>query len=179
VDEDRELARAFAEHQAWAYEAAYRIHGRLLYATALDVSRNAQDAQDCVHDVFVRLWRRSDAFWTARGSLRAFLAVCVRNEALTRARNARNRERIAQSHGAPPADADIAAGVVRRESVRLALQRLPEKQRQTVALAYFGHLTHEEIASQLGEPIGTVKSRLASALRRLRESFTSEGAVDA
>lgn len=179
MDEDLELAQAFVEHQAWAYEAAYRIHGRVLHAAAMQVLGSADDAQDCVHDVLVRLWRRGDAFRTARGSLRAFLAVCVRNEALTRARNARTRERIARSHEPVMEHADIAAAIVGRESVRAALQELSEKQRQTIALAYYGHLTHEEIANQLGEPIGTVKSRLASALRRLREIFGNEGRIDA
>lgn len=173
-----EVARAFVAHQAWAYDAAYEIYGRILHAAALQVLRNDQDAQDCVHDVLERLWRRGDAFRPARGSLRAFLAVCVRNEALWRLRKARNRERIEQSTEASRNQPDIATGVVQSESVGRALAELTENQRQTIGLAYFNHMTHQEIASQLEEPIGTIKSRLSSSLRRLREIFAIEGLTD-
>ena len=59
--DELELARAFVNREAWAYEAAYREHGSVLYAAALQVLRDSHDAQDCVHDVFLRLWRRGDA----------------------------------------------------------------------------------------------------------------------
>ncbi len=179
MHEEPELTQGFIAHQAWAYETAYRIHARLLHGTALEILRNGQDAQDCVHDVLAHLWRRGDAFRAERGSLRAFLAVCVRNEALSRLRKANNRERIGQMKQPPLERADLATGVVERESVRRALLELTEKQRQTISLAYFDHLTHEEIALALEEPVGTVKSRLSSALRRLRQIFTTEGLTDA
>jgi RNA polymerase sigma-70 factor (ECF subfamily) len=178
VYEELEIARAFVAQEAWAYEAAYRIHGGVLHAAALQVLRHDQDAQDCVHDVLLRLWRRGDAFRPARGSLRAFLAICVRNEALSRLRKAHNRERIEQSTEPVPDRADIAGGVVERESVRRALNELTEKQRQTIALAYFDRITLDEIAGRLGEPVGTVKSRLSTSLRRLRQIFTAEGSID-
>ncbi len=173
------LARAFVNHEAWAYDAAYRAHGSVLYSAALQVLRDPNDAADCVHDVLLRLWRRGDAYRIERGALRAFLAVCVRNEALSRLRKARNRDWIVQAVD-PPSDAgDIAAGVVDRESIRGALEVLTQKQRETIELAYMRHMTHEEIASKLGEPAGTVKSRLSSALRKLRETLTLPGAFDA
>ena len=80
-------------------------------------------AQDCVHEVMLHLWRRGDAYQTERGSLRAFLAVCVRNKALSRARDARNRERIAQATFEPARMPDAGNTIVRRQSVRDALKR--------------------------------------------------------
>jgi len=170
-----ELALAFARGEAWAYEAAYRIHGDALYAAANGVLRDASDAQDCVHDVMTRLWQRRHDFTPARGSLRAFLAVCARNEALTRARNAGTRERIlTQSFVAAQPSKDHSDDVVERESVGRALGSLSDKQRETIELAYYRCLTHSEIAERTGEPVGTVKSRLSSALRSLRAYFAAE-----
>ena len=179
MDEELVLARGFVNRQAWAYEAAYRAHGNVLYSAALQVLRNPNDAADCVQDVLLRLWRRGDAYRVERGSLRAFLAVCVRNEALSRLRKTHTRERLVQTLQPASDTGDIATGVVNRESIRGALELLTEKQRETIELAYMRHMTHEEIASALGEPAGTVKSRLSSALRKLREVFAPGGTLDA
>jgi RNA polymerase sigma-70 factor, ECF subfamily len=168
LDADAELARAFVARQEWAHEAAYRVHGRVLYAAAYSVLRDANEAQDCVQDVLLRLWRDASVYRVERGSLRAFLAVCVRNEALSRLRKSLNRERIERTLQPPDDVEDIASGVAREDSIGRALAALNEEQRRAVALSYFGHLTHQEIAGRLGEPVGTVKSRLSAALRRLR-----------
>lgn len=172
--EDPELQRAFAAREGWAYDAAYRVYGRILSAAARSVLRADSDVQDCVHDVLLRLWRRGDAYRLERGSLCAFLAVSVRNEALTRARNARNRDRIVRSIAEPGDEPDIGDAVAQSESVRAALRALTDKQRRSIELAYFGGLTHEQIARELDEPVGTVKSRLSASLRRLRYVFTRE-----
>lgn len=170
-----ELARAFARGEAWAYEAAYRLHGDALYAAAMSVLRDAPDAQDCVHDVMARLWQRRHTFTPERGSLRAFLAVCARNEALTRSRNAGTRERILTRVVAPAAPSpDHSDVVAERESIERALSALTERQRETIQMAYYQCLTHFEIAERTGEPVGTVKSRLSGALRRLREFFAAQ-----
>jgi RNA polymerase sigma-70 factor (ECF subfamily) len=171
--DDLEIARAFVKREAWAYDEAYRTHGRLIYAAALQVLRDPQEAQDCVHDVMLRLWRRGSDYRLERGSLRAFLAVCVRNEALSRSRKSHNRERIVRGIEAPGDVADFGNAVADRETLRGALDGLGEKQRTTIGLAYFGHLTLDEIARKLDEPVGTIKSRLSAALRKLRESLAS------
>jgi RNA polymerase sigma-70 factor (ECF subfamily) len=179
TDEELVLARAFVNREAWAYDAAYRAHGSVLYSAALQVLRDPNDAADCVQDVLFRLWRRGDAYRLERGSLRAFLAVCTRNEALSRLRKSHNRDRIVQTLDRPSDAGDIATGIVDRESIQRALEVLPEKQRETIELAYMRHMTHEEIASALGEPTGTVKSRLSSALRKLRDALAPGGTHDA
>jgi RNA polymerase sigma-70 factor, ECF subfamily len=169
-----ELARAFVNREAWAYDAAYREHGRAIYAAALQVLRDPQEAQDCVHDVLLRLWKRGGDYRVERGSLRAFLAVCVRNEALSRSRKAHNRERIVRAERAASDVADIGTAVVERESIRGALETLGEKHRETIGLAYYGQLTLDEIARKLDEPLGTIKSRLSAALRKLRETLARQ-----
>lgn len=174
AEEDPELRRAFAAREAWAYEAAYRVYSPILLAAARGSLRAEADARDCVHDVMLRLWRRGDAYRIERGSLRAFLAVCVRNEALSRSRNEGNRARIAVAASESIDVPDVGESVARRASVRAALETLSEKQRRSIELAYYDGFTHEQIARELGEPVGTVKSRLSASLRRLRELFAEE-----
>lgn len=163
------IEAAFVAREPWAFEAAYEAYRRQLYGAALAVLRDARDAEDCVHDVLMRLWRHGHAYTPARGSLQAFLAVCVRNDALSRRRRDANRGRItreqlrvAESVAAP--DEPAAA----RIDMERMLLHLNDAQRQAVRLAYYDGLTHEQIAQRLGEPVGTVKSRLSNALRLLR-----------
>lgn len=168
----RALEEAFVAHEAWAFEAVYTTYRRLLYGAAYGVLRDAPDAEDCVHDVLVRLWQRGHAYTSARGSLPAFLAVCVRNEALSRRRRSANRLRIEREkldvHAVEPA---IEAEVQNRVDIAKSIALLTAPQQRAIHLAYFEGLTHEQIARRLGEPVGTVKSRLSNALRSLRAVF--------
>jgi RNA polymerase sigma-70 factor (ECF subfamily) len=153
-------------------EEIYERYADVCFSVALHVLRSPDDAEDCVQDVFARVWQRSDAYRPERGSLRGFLIACVRNDALGRRRaEARHRaieEREAQLQ--PSVEFEI-ADHVEAARVRQGLQRLPPDQRRVLELAYFGGLTHREIAAKLDEPLGTVKSRLALALRRLSRAL--------
>ncbi|HET6895127.1 MAG TPA: sigma-70 family RNA polymerase sigma factor [Candidatus Baltobacteraceae bacterium] len=169
------LEAAFVAREAWAFEAAYEAYRRHLYGAAFGVLHDAGNAQDCVHDVLLRLWRQGHAYSAARGSLQAFLVVCVRNEALSRLRKSQNRERIVRDHlrvadSVPAADESSAA----RLDMAQSIARLSAAQQQAICLAYYEGLTHEQIAQRLGEPVGTVKSRLSNALRTLRTLLQGE-----
>jgi len=160
-------------------EEIYERYADVCFSVALHVLRSPDDAEDCVQDVFARVWQRSDAYRPERGSLRAFLIACVRNDALGR-RRAEARHRAIEEREArlqPSVEFEI-ADHVEAERVRQGLQRLPPDQRRVLELAYFGGLTHREIAAKLDEPLGTVKSRLALALRRLsRDLGAPQGAA--
>jgi RNA polymerase sigma-70 factor (ECF subfamily) len=173
LEESPELALAFASGESWAYEAAYRLHGAILRAAARSVLRDENDAEDCVHDVLTRLWQRGNAYRVERGSLRAFLAVCVRNEAVGRARTASNRRQIDERLPKPAHESDPSQAVVDRTALDRAFGVLGEKERGTLTMAYYEGLTHEQIAEKTGEPVGTIKSRLSGALRRLRVYFAT------
>lgn len=173
MQEEAELARAFEAREAWAYDAAYRLFGRSLYRAALGVLRDDPEAQDCVHDVMLRLWRQGSGFRVERGSVGAFLTICARNEALSRLRKRLNRERIVRAAAGDAAASDVGREVADRASIDAALQTLGEKERESIVLAYYRHLTHTEIAAELDEPVGTVKSRISGALRRLRAAFAA------
>jgi RNA polymerase sigma-70 factor (ECF subfamily) len=164
--------------QRWdsALENAYREHRGMLYGVALRVLHDRGEAEDCVHDTLLRLYQRGHAYTPARGSLQAFLVVCVRNEALTRLRKRANRlrierERLSGESVEPPVDEPFAE----RSRIADALASLSPVQRQTLELAYFDGLTHAQIAQRMGEPVGTVKSRLSSGLRALRAYFKAQG----
>lgn len=166
---DERLEAAFAAHASWAFEAAYSRYGALLYSTAYNVLGNAEDAKDCVHDALTRVWRVGTAYARARGALRSFLTVCVRNEAISRARAQGRRSRLFERLAAEPVEHDElhVVDTLERDRVRAALATLPADQRVPLELAYYGGKTHTEISRELNAPLGTVKSRIAIGLRKL------------
>lgn len=163
------MATAFSERKPWAFEAAYRRYAPLLYSTAYNVVGNADEAQDCVHDALARIWRSPGAYSTARGEVRSFLVVCVRNEAVSQLRKRERRARISERLSAEPTEYEElgASDPIERDRVRRALRELPPEQRVAVELAYYGGRTQSEIAAELNEPLGTVKARIRLGLRKL------------
>jgi RNA polymerase sigma-70 factor (ECF subfamily) len=172
---DEALAAAFAAKERWAFDEAYARFGRLLYSTAYHVLGNAEDAQDCVHDALTRVWRSPDSYTRSRGAVRSFLTVCVRNEAITRLRAKGRRHKLEQRVAAEPQEHDElgAVDVIERDRLRSALRSLPPEQRKPLELAYFDYKTHVEIARELNEPLGTIKSRIALGLRKLGAALGS------
>lgn len=167
--DDEALAVAFASHERWAFDEAYSRYATLLYSTAYNVLNNSEDAQDAVHDALARVWRTPNAYSRVRGAVRSFLIVCVRNESISRLRSKARRGRLEQRIAAEPVEHDDVRIVdfVEHHRLRNALHALPTEQREPLELAYFGQKTHTEIARELGEPLGTVKSRIALGLRKL------------
>ena len=162
--DDATLAASFAAHDEGALDEAYRRYGPALVAAARGVLGSYADARDCVHDSLVRVWAKDAAYRVERGSLRAFLVVCVRNEAISRRRSdVRQVARERRAGGEPAGEPDVAD----RLAVRAALGVLPREQRDVIELAYWGDLSQMEIASRLGVPLGTIKSRAALGLRKL------------
>ncbi|MGA7571924.1 MAG: sigma-70 family RNA polymerase sigma factor [Candidatus Aquilonibacter sp.] len=170
---DSALERAFAERQSWAYEAAYRRFGARMYTAALRVLADRGAAQDCVHEVMLHLWKRGDAYRSERGSLEAFLVTCSRNRGLERLRSA-GRQFDAMRRAASPDESEaLMPDPIERDRIARAIESLPPAQAQTIQCAYFKGMTLTEIASALGEPVGTIKSRLSAALRALRSSLVT------
>ena len=177
--EEASFGQAFARREEWAFDEAYRRYGALLYSVALNVLHAPEDAEDCVHDVVTRLWRSPHAFSFERGTVRAFLTVCVRNDAISRVRTRARRASLAHAlqSSAEEADTFEIPDHVEYERLRRALADLPDVQREAVMLAYFGGKTHVEVAAALGEPLGTIKSRISLALRKLGAALRPDGAV--
>lgn len=177
---DEALAIAFAAHDRSAFEQAYREYAGLLYSAAYNVLGNGEEAQDCVHDALVRIWRSPRAYSPARGSLRSFLVVCVRNEAISRRRRHGRRMQMEERLAALPPEYDELpdSDPIERDRVRAAMAGLPVEQRTPLELAYYEGKTHREIALELQQPLGTVKSRIAMGLRKLAGALQSVAAVE-
>ena len=177
---DAVLVVAVSRYQQAALAEAYRRHAGAVFALARRLLRNATLAEEVVQEVFLRLWNQPEKFDPARGSLRSYLlAQChgravdlLRSESSRRQREERDVRRTAEGgYDLEHEVVDLAVA----ERVKEALQLLPEGERQAIALAYFGGHTYREVADLLGEPEGTVKSRIRSGLKRMKGELAGAG----
>jgi RNA polymerase sigma-70 factor, ECF subfamily len=171
---DAELVARMARGDREAAGELYDRHSATLFALALRILGARGEAEDLVHDVFLEAWRHAAEYDPARASVRAWLAVRTRSRAL----DCRKSARVSRSVGLPeewlesPADSAREPGhVVDQGRLRHVLVALPPEQREVLVLGYFEGLSSSEIAERLALPIGTVKSRVAAALGRLRAAF--------
>ena len=180
AETDGELIRRVAGREPEAFEELYRRYSPAAYGLALRVLRQPFLAQEVVHDAFAAVWNAPEAFDPTRGAFRSFLLSLVHHrsvDAVRREERLRDRERRANPPELPVEDveevvveeADLAD---RRRAVREAMDALPEDQRRLVELMYFRGWTQSKIASTEGIPLGTVKSRVFAAMRRLREALS-------
>ncbi len=157
------------ERPVFDLEVTYDRYGRLLYSVAYSVLQDAGDAEDCVHDTLLRLWKSSLSYDAGRGGLKTFLVVAVRNASISLKRTSACHARIEQRlNAAVPVDEFDAPDFVERSHLASALRALPAEQWEALRLAYYEHLTHAEVAERLALPLGTVKSRIALAMRKLQ-----------
>src|SRR3954470_7607676 len=170
------------------FSAVYDEHHRGVYAAALRIVGDPAQAQDVVQDVFLRLWRRPEAFDARRGQLGPYLRLMARSRALDLWREGQAAGRASdrlkmvtpEDDGRPEERPD--ARVDREEgrgAVREALRRLPSTQREALVLAYWGGLTADQIAQRSRVPLGTAKSRIRLGLARLRDECGEELGVTA
>jgi RNA polymerase sigma-70 factor, ECF subfamily len=178
---DLELHHRLRSGDRGAFEELYRRYAPGSYGLALRVTGQELLAQEVVHDAFLALWRAPEAFDPARGAFRSFFLSLVHHRAVdTVRREERLRRRTERAVNlAEPTSEDVAEGVVeeawlttRRKEVREALLALPDEQRKVLEMAYFGGRTQAQIAVELSIPIGTVKTRTLSAMRKLRNLLT-------
>lgn len=166
--EDAALVAAMARGDRDALAKLYERHAGVLLGLALRIVRERREAEDLLHDVLLEAWRCAKDFDPKRGRVRTWLAIRMRSRALDLQKSAR------VSRNAGDAGLEIVADDAQRPSpdharVREALTQLGTDQRKVVELAYFEGLSCSEISTRLAIPIGTVKSRLAAGLQRLRE----------
>jgi RNA polymerase sigma-70 factor (ECF subfamily) len=173
---DEELLALVIRRQERALGQLYDRYGRLVYTIALRITGDRQTAEEVVQDVFQNVWQASGSFQSGIGQFSSWLLGITRHRAIDTTRSKRERARTREQTldaGLPMSDeSDIERDVARsmlRATVRAALQELPTNQRQAVELAYYGDLTRVEIAERLGEPLGTVKTRLRLGLLKLRD----------
>jgi RNA polymerase sigma-70 factor (ECF subfamily) len=152
----------------------YDRYSSIVYGVALRVLGDTGAAEDVLQEVFLQLWRNPGAFDSSRGNLGAWLAVIARNRAIDGLRKRRPETDIADM--VVSVEPDMAGDAERTramEKVRGALGNMPAAQRSALEMAYFEGLTHIEIAAKTGEPLGTIKTRIRTALLALRKTFVA------
>lgn len=164
-----------ARGQVQALATLYDRYAGLLLSMANRMLGDKTMAEDLVQDVFMEVWRRAHAFDSSRGSVRTWLLVRLRSRALDRLRSARHRREVTVDDVGPKEaaptteDPELSPD---RALVREVVQTLPEEQRTVIELSYFQGLSSSEIAERMGSPLGTVKSRTAAALGKLRAAMS-------
>ncbi len=156
-----------------AMASLFNRYSRVVYSVALRVLRDPASAEDVLQEVFMQIWRNPDGFVATRGSLGGWLAVVARNRSIDTLRRKRPTEQVDDM--ALASNYNLANEAERNslmEKARSVIHRLPVEQRKTLEMAFFDGLTHSEIAEMTGEPLGTVKTRIRSALTSLRKAFT-------
>lgn len=184
---DEALMLAVSARDESAFAVLYDRYADLVFSASVRVLADSQLAEDATQDIFVRLWRRPEAFVPERGRFISWLMSVVRNRAVDEVRaRGRRRKREGEPGSDPhelalsqlPAESDdpYREAQLREEQllVRGALRELPVEQRRALELAYFGGLTQQEIASALGEPLGTVKTRIRLGMQKLRRALQDQ-----
>jgi RNA polymerase sigma-70 factor (ECF subfamily) len=156
-----------------ALEILYARYSGLVYTLAIRIVGDPELAREVLQDTFLRSWDGRDRYEPGKGRVPWWLMAIARNRAIdllrSRSHQARLRERQAAGAGLEElAEPDATDAVALRREVLNALQGLPIVQRRAIELAYYGGLTQTEIARELGEPLGTIKSRTREAIDRLR-----------
>lgn len=178
--DDVELHRRLVAGDRGAFDDLYRRYSGIAYGLARRITTDPSLAQDVVHDAFMALWRAPEAYDPDRGGFRTFLLALVHHRSVDLIRREeRMRARTEKAANLEPIESeDVADAVtedsylaVRREQVRQALDVLSPDQRQVLEMAYFGGKTQVQIADELQIPLGTVKTRTFTALRKLRAAL--------
>ena len=146
----------------------------MVYSVALRVLKDPGQAEDVMQEILFQVWRNPNAFVSGRGSLGAWLAVMARNRAIDSLRRKSATDSVDDVVLA--SSSDLGSEVERNrmmEKVRGVLKDLPMEQQKSVEMAFFEGLTHSEIAEKTGDPLGTVKTRIRSALMTLRKAISA------
>jgi RNA polymerase sigma-70 factor, ECF subfamily len=181
---DEEVMQLVADGNPRAFELIYDRHGGAAFSLAYRMVGNRVAAEDITQEAFLSIWRSRLRYDQSRGSVRTWVLGIVHNRAIDALRRGavhdRRRETMEGVEERHEAAERTEVEVARREearSVRVALEALPEEQRRTIELAYFGGFSHSQIAELLDEPIGTVKGRMRLGLDKLRRHLAETHAA--
>jgi RNA polymerase sigma factor (sigma-70 family) len=161
-----------------ALGALYDRFGRVAFGLAVRIVRDRSLAEDAVQEAFLAVWRSAHSFSPARAKPSTWILTLVHRRAvdLVRKEERRRADPIDDvAHAAGEATDEEAALRSKRRAVQEALRRLPDDQREALELAYYGGLSQSELAERLGQPLGTIKSRMFTGLSRLRDLLAESG----
>jgi RNA polymerase sigma-70 factor (ECF subfamily) len=175
VDDAERLMARVRERDVAAFEALYDAHHRLVHGIGLRMLGDTMAADDLTQNVFLKVWHQPDVF--GGGNFGGWISRVARNRALDVIRS-RNLHPEGELPLDVPVEGALDESVIAQldgERVRAAMQSLPSEQREVIELGFFTGITHEEIARRTQTPLGTVKTRIRSGLRKLRDAL--EGSV--
>jgi RNA polymerase sigma-70 factor (ECF subfamily) len=169
-----------------ALDEVYQRYSRAVHSLAFRVLRDSAVAEDVTQEVFLKLWRQPESYNPERGALGSWLLSVAHNRAIDvlRRRKVREEHPLPESHETADIIADgaidpseLASLQESADAVRRALTKIPANQREAIEMAFFQGKTHAEISAELGEPLGTAKTRIRLGMRKLRSLLEEEGVV--
>ena len=177
------LVEQMAQGRQEALARLYDETSSMLNGLLLRILERPEDAEEVLLDVYMKAWKYAARYTDKRGSVQAWLMIMARNAAIDRIRQKRAQpktlafepESTPEPESTEASPEEQTAERERRRRVQLVLNELPPEQREVVELAFFGGLTHAELAERLREPLGTIKSRIRMGLMRLRGLIEEPG----
>ena len=167
---DQLLMERVRSNDQMAMAEVFDRYGGLVYSVALRVLKEPDQAEDVMQDIFFQLWKGTGSYTEGRGSLGAWLAVVARNRAIDSLRRKKPTDSV--DAVVLPSKTDLSSESERNlmiEKVRVVMKGLPLEQQRLVELAFFEGMSHSEISAKTGDALGTVKTRIRSALMSLRK----------
>ena len=179
-ENDVALLKAIAARDEVALAELYDRYRAILFGLLMRILNNREEAEDVLQEVFLQVWRKAADFDESRGRPFTWLVTLARSRGIDRLRTLAVRERVAEAGAREPLEeiSDAATDAFKSEQRGLvsdALAKLPDEQKRPIMLAYFEGLTQSEIATNLGAPLGTVKTRMRTGMIRLRELLAGQG----
>ena len=173
---DQELIASVVKRNRQAFDLFYDRYAQIIFNLCVRILREEAEAEDVLQEIFVQVWREAERFDPSRASVKTWLFTIARSRSLDRYRSRKTaRQRIdelaEENLEQLPSNEDLQTTTMMQKYVSNALGQLTKDQRVVLELSYYQGMTQEEIAERLGEPLGTVKSRIRSALIKLRSLF--------
>ena len=181
--DDESLLRLIERSQSEALSELYDRYSRLVFGMARNAVGDQALAEEITQDVFMRVWDKAGTYQAEQGKVVSWIAGIARNRAIDVFRHQRIRAEGSSVSWEempffdPPDSQNVEQDLeakYQRQHIQQALFLLPEEQRQALALAYFRGYTHEQVAEALGQPLGTVKTRIRLGMQKLRQIFEDE-----
>ena len=174
---DETLLRLIADAQENALGELYDRYSRLVYSVAFNSLSDPGRAEEVTQDVFLRVWEKASTFDTTQGRVVSWLSSIARHRSIDTFRQARSRREDMSIAWQESESVDLPSGqnvewevdlLQRQQRIRRAVSQLPAEQKKALGMAFFQGLSHPEIAAVLGEPLGTVKTRIRLGMQKLR-----------
>jgi len=176
---DHELIQRIQQRDRQAFDLFYDRYAQIIFSVCIRILKDTGEAEDVLQEIFVQIWKEAERFDAARASVKTWVFTIARSRSLDRYRSRKTAHQRFEDAAAEElhqisSKEDLQSTSVIQQYVASAMQQLSKEQRLVLELCYYRGLTQEEISNLLGEPLGTIKSRIRAALMKLRSAFAGE-----